>query len=49
MFHENVTMSHVRTGLQKVNTLSPQKRLPLAGALTWAIIRLATIKVLVSC
>lgn len=45
MWHENVAISHMRNGLAIVNTLNPQDRTPLARALTWAIIRLATIKV----
>ncbi|SMQ51798.1 unnamed protein product [Zymoseptoria tritici ST99CH_3D7] len=45
MWHENVAISHMRNGLAIVNTLNPQDRTPLARALTWAIIRLATIKI----
>lgn len=48
LFHENMTLGYISQGIQKLGTLDVHDRLALACALTWSIIRLATVKVIMS-
>lgn len=46
LFHENMTLGYIGKGIQMLNTLSASDREASACALTWSIIRLATVKVI---
>ena len=46
LFHENMTLSYIGKGIQQLHTLRASDREALACALTWSIIRLATVKVI---
>lgn len=45
LFHENMTLGHIGKGILQLNTIKKSDREDLACALTWSIIRLATVKV----
>lgn len=45
LFHENMTLGLIGEGIQQLHKLHSTDRQSLACALTWSIIRLATVKV----